>query len=365
MANLKEKFSKNNAYEKVKMVVTPSYAALAIVLLLANIVGLIVITSVVSSKIDSELKDLRARVIDFEVGQVEEGEKSAQDAIGIINQRIDRAERSISESLGELAVVFGIIAVVLAGVCTVLLTLNVMKALRLGITNALYTLAFDIKKANEELSELELKPARDTEDEVVFIRSIYFDVVEHLKVSMDDVAKLSGLTERFEDAANMDALTKVYNRRYFFEQVQKYAVIAAKKNELTFVIMLDLDFFKKVNDTYGHAAGDEVLRVIAARVKGTVRPQDLFGRYGGEEFIMFISAHDSESAIGLAERVRIIVQEKPVHFEGTDIPVTSSFGIAQAGPDFTFEDALKYADEALYKAKENGRNRVEIYKPKF
>jgi diguanylate cyclase (GGDEF)-like protein len=78
---------------------------------------------------------------------------------------------------------------------------------------------------------------------------------------------------------------------------------------------------------------------------------------------MFISATDAANAIGFAERIRVIVQEEPVHFEGTNIPVTSSFGIAQAAPDNTFEEALKLADEALYKAKENGRNRVELYVP--
>jgi diguanylate cyclase (GGDEF)-like protein len=125
--------------------------------------------------------------------------------------------------------------------------------------------------------------------------------------------------------------------------------------------MLDLDHFKRVNDTYGHAAGDEVLKVIAERIKNTVRPYDLFGRYGGEEFIMFLAASDSTNAITFAERIRTIVNEEPVHFEGKDIPVATSIGVAQMAPDRDYKEAVKAADEALYKAKKNGRNRVELY----
>jgi diguanylate cyclase (GGDEF)-like protein len=101
--------------------------------------------------------------------------------------------------------------------------------------------------------------------------------------------------------------------------------------------------------------------VIAGRVKDTVRPYDLFGRFGGEEFIMFISASDAQSAINFGERIREIIQSAPVTFEEHAIPVTTSIGIAKAAPEVSFDTALKLADKALYKAKKHGRNRVEIH----
>ncbi|MCL1832828.1 MAG: GGDEF domain-containing protein, partial [Oscillospiraceae bacterium] len=280
-----------------------------------------------------------------------------------LENRRKEIAKEVDNNANTISIVFAIITFVIAGASAVIIGMNVTKMLRVGISKPLIEMAYEIKKANEGLEEVGITMIKDTEDEVALVNSVYFDMVEQLKSYMDDVSKLSGLTEKFENSANFDALTGVYNRRRFFELVQKHAVIAAKKNEPTYVVMLDLDFFKKVNDTYGHAAGDEVLKVIATRVKGTFRPYDLFGRYGGEEFIMFISASDNESAIAFAERVRIVVQEEPVHFEGKDIPITSSFGVAQVAPVYEFEEALKLADEALYDAKANGRNRVELYVP--
>ena len=233
--------------------------------------------------------------------------------------------------------------------------------LRSSIYTPLMKFMFEVEKLNVNLEEFGVSMDMETDDEVKKLNSVYFAMVEQLKTHADDVMKLSGLTEKFENSANFDALTGVYNRRRFTELVTTHAVVAAKKNEPTFVFMLDLDKFKSVNDTYGHAGGDEVLKIIAARIKNTVRPYDLFGRYGGEEFIMFLSANDATSALGFAERVRAVVEEQPVHFEGIDIPITVSIGVGQAGPDVKFDQAVKNADEALYAAKENGRNRVELF----
>jgi diguanylate cyclase (GGDEF)-like protein len=266
-----------------------------------------------------------------------------------------------AQDIGNLTIVLAIIAFLMTGGFTVLVILNVLKILRFGVSKPMFQLLYDIKKANEELEDLGISMEKDTEDEIVLIRSVYFDVAEQLKLHIDDVSKLSGLTAKFENFADYDALTGIYNRRRFMELVTKHSVLAAKKNEISFVAMLDLDFFKKVNDTYGHSAGDEVLRVVAARVKDTVRPYDLFGRYGGEEFIMFIAVNDVANALNLAERIRVIVEKKPIHFEGKDIAVTTSIGMAQVTADVVFDEALKLADEALYVAKEQGRNRVIIH----
>jgi len=231
------------------------------------------------------------------------------------------------------------------------------------ILTPLFNLCFDVKKTVEDMEGVEIEIRKDTDDEVEIINDAFVKVAESLKTHIQDVMQLSGLTEKFENSANFDMLTGVFNRRRFFELVQPHAVIAAKKNAPTFVIMVDLDHFKRVNDTYGHAAGDEVLKTVAGKIKDAVRPSDLFGRYGGEEFVMFISVSDVANAKGFADRIRGIIESAPVRFEDIDIPVTASMGLAQAAPDISFEEALKYSDEALYRAKENGRNRVEIYTP--
>ena len=261
----------------------------------------------------------------------------------------------------SITIAFVIISFVLFGWLTFFVVRTGMRILHKNICKPILELIFGIRKANEGLENIGIVMDDDTDDEIALINSVYFKIAKQLKIHVDDVMKLSGLTEKFENSAHYDALTSVYNRRRFSELIQTHSVIAARKNEPTFVLMLDLDHFKKVNDTHGHAAGDEVLKVIAERIKSTVRPYDLFGRYGGEEFIMFISASDSDIPKNFAERIRTIVSEEPVHFEGIDISITVSIGVAQMAPDRTYEQAVKFADEALYKAKGNGRNRVEFY----
>ena len=275
-------------------------------------------------------------------------------AASLINDADDVA------SLNGLTGLLVVISLVVLGWATFFVVKKSLAIYHRGIFKPLTEFMFEFRKSNEGLEDSGIVITEDTEDEIAMIDSVYFNMTNQLKTYIDDIMKLSGLTEKFENSAHFDSLTGVYNRRRFTELIQSHSIVAAKKNEPTFICMLDLDFFKKVNDTYGHAAGDEVLKVIAERVKNTVRPYDLFGRYGGEEFIMFLSAPDSEIAINFAERIRMIVAEAPVHFEGTDIPVTTSIGVAQMAPNRTFEQATKVADEALYKAKQNGRNRVEL-----
>ena len=125
--------------------------------------------------------------------------------------------------------------------------------------------------------------------------------------------------------------------------------------------MLDLDFFKSVNDTYGHAAGDEVLRETAKRVKKVIRPYDLFGRYGGEEFILFMLDLDKSAVLSTMERVRKSVARTPILFDSAEISVTTSCGAAYAAPINDMESAIRFADAALYEAKETGRNKVVFY----
>jgi diguanylate cyclase (GGDEF)-like protein len=127
------------------------------------------------------------------------------------------------------------------------------------------------------------------------------------------------------------------------------------------VVLLDIDHFKKVNDTYGHFAGDAVLRETAARLKNSMRAYDQVGRYGGEEFLVVLPSCDMDQAVQQADRMRLRLQESKILADaGVEIPVTASFGVTIT--DLSDRDLgvfIRVADEALYRAKASGRNRVE------
>jgi diguanylate cyclase (GGDEF)-like protein len=161
-----------------------------------------------------------------------------------------------------------------------------------------------------------------------------------------------------ETVANYDALTGISNRRYFMDFAPLLLAKAKRALDGCYVIMFDIDFFKKVNDNYGHAAGDQVLKAVAQRIKSAMRPYDLFARYGGEEFIVLLADLDENHVLGIAEKYRQIVSDTPVDFDGKQLTVTASFGVASALAADDLEAAIRQADEALYKAKEGGRNRV-------
>ena len=152
-----------------------------------------------------------------------------------------------------------------------------------------------------------------------------------------------------------DPLTGVPNRRELDRQLEK---VVGRIYPLS-IIMVDIDHFKRVNDTYGHDAGDMVLQQFASVVRGTVRPADFFGRYGGEEFMVICSAGLDEAA-EIAERARRAVSTDPVMvFDDRTISITASFGVAEYTPGEDVPSLVKRADSALYAAKQKSRNRVE------
>ncbi|MDR0307282.1 MAG: diguanylate cyclase [Chitinispirillales bacterium] len=171
---------------------------------------------------------------------------------------------------------------------------------------------------------------------------------------------------KLREAANTDSLTGIFNRRHFLEVCLTHIERSLRTENESFVIIFDLDHFKKVNDTYGHLAGDKVLKETTQRVKKVIRPYDVFGRYGGEEFIIFMPELDKKDVLAAAERIRKEICAAPVEFEDMQIPVSASLGIAYATPVIKEIDiATKHADQALYRAKEGGRNRVEFYGEEF
>ena len=135
---------------------------------------------------------------------------------------------------------------------------------------------------------------------------------------------------------------------------------AARGSRDLAAVMLDIDNFKSINDTYGHSVGDEVIRAVAERVRSAIRQSDVLGRYGGEEFAIVMPDHDGGAA-GLAERMRGAVAETPVPTAAGPVPVTVSVGLTHLGPeDGALDQMLVRADHALYRAKQSGRNRVVI-----
>ena len=163
------------------------------------------------------------------------------------------------------------------------------------------------------------------------------------------------------ELAVTDGLTGLHNRRYLDNHMKLLIDRATARGRPMSVCITDIDRFKLVNDTYGHDAGDAVLREFANRVRSAVRGADLACRYGGEEFVLVMPDTTGEMAAGVAERLRMIVEREPFRIPGTDVvlPVTASLGIASmlAAGDSP-EALLKRADTALYEAKRSGRNRV-------
>ena len=157
----------------------------------------------------------------------------------------------------------------------------------------------------------------------------------------------------------VDALTHVFNRRYFNEALQREFNRSRRYGRALSLILFDIDHFKRVNDTYGHLAGDNLLRQIASAVKPRLRREDVFARTGGEEFGIILPEVGLDGARTTAEKVRGIVEATPLKHERDIVPCTVSLGVAATGAEeVSGEDLYKRADERLYAAKQGGRNRT-------
>lgn len=173
------------------------------------------------------------------------------------------------------------------------------------------------------------------------------------------VQQLNESRAQLESASRIDALTGVNNRRYFSELLVAEIERCCRYKCSFSVLMFDLDHFKRVNDTYGHAAGDEALRTFARTLQQSeLRKIDFWGRIGGEEFAMVLPGTASDSALNPAERIRSLVEETPVRHDTVTFRITVSIGISQYQSGDTIETVLARADRAMYEAKQTGRNRV-------
>jgi two-component system, cell cycle response regulator len=157
----------------------------------------------------------------------------------------------------------------------------------------------------------------------------------------------------------IDGLTQIYNKRFFLETLEREIGRAQRYHRELSLLMFDLDSFKRVNDTYGHLAGDHVLKNLASTVHHRIRKEDVLARYGGEEFAVILPEADAHSAMKFAEKLRRLAERTTFRFEETEISITISIGVATFAPEIADAQAfIKVADERLYAAKAAGRNQV-------
>lgn len=168
-----------------------------------------------------------------------------------------------------------------------------------------------------------------------------------------------------------DGLTQIYNKRYFLQEMEREMSRCLRYERDLSLVMFDIDHFKPVNDTYGHLAGDHILKQSAQRISSCIRRDDIFARYGGEEFILLLPESDKSEAVRTAEKIRRTIEAEPFTFDNVDIDITISLGVADISEYVARDDGanpesddvnplafIKVADDRLYAAKEQGRNRV-------
>ena len=174
------------------------------------------------------------------------------------------------------------------------------------------------------------------------------------------------LVDRIREQSVRDSLTWLYNHQYFQNHMDNILSAAKREKEPLGFIIMDIDYFKKFNDNYGHQAGDFVLKKAAKMLTSELRGADIVARYGGEEFVAILPGRDLEGSYRIAERIRKLFEDTPFKYESHALKITISAGVSAYMPSIdagaTKELLIRYADNALYKAKEEGRNRVVVHK---
>ncbi|MGF6354666.1 diguanylate cyclase (GGDEF)-like protein [Paenibacillus sp. 4624] len=181
-------------------------------------------------------------------------------------------------------------------------------------------------------------------------------------IMLIDITEQRFLQEQLKQLAYFDGLTKIYNRTQFLNKGRELLQEARLNLQPVSFILFDIDHFKRINDTYGHDAGDQAIIHVVSVCNGYLNSEVLFARYGGEEFVIALPNMTNQEAYHLAEQLRIALLDQPLDIQGESISVTSSFGVSQTGSEAdTLESLLRDADHALYESKRNGRNAVRVY----
>jgi diguanylate cyclase (GGDEF)-like protein/PAS domain S-box-containing protein len=188
--------------------------------------------------------------------------------------------------------------------------------------------------------------------------------VTHYVAMEEDITERRRAEQELERLAITDPLTGLSNRRYFFTQAER---VFAQANQPPFILsalMIDFDLFKNVNDQYGHAIGDIVLSESARCIQANLRPADIFGRYGGDELVVLLSRTDPAEANQIAERLRTVIANNSIPANNTSVSITISIGVANLDKNTaSLEELLHRADEAMYAAKQAGRNCWIVWQP--
>lgn len=226
-------------------------------------------------------------------------------------------------------------------------------------------------KNNYEIKDIPIIMVTAKTDSIDVKNALDLGAFDYIKKPLDEVEVVARVQsalrfkehqDRLKEMAMKDGLTGLYNHTLLMELFEKEVSQRSRDNSDTAFIMLDIDYFKKVNDTYGHMAGDMILKELSAILLDSVRTGDIVGRYGGEEFGIVLGNTDEKSAIEICERIRQRIEDNLFSTEDQTIHITISMGISikKGGALASTSEVIKKADEALYKAKNDGRNRVVL-----
>jgi diguanylate cyclase (GGDEF)-like protein len=196
-----------------------------------------------------------------------------------------------------------------------------------------------------------------TLDALLAVETYYQATTQRLQQTLD---QLTQAQEMLEHLSRTDGLTQIHNRSFLLETLDKELQRSIRFRRPFSLLFVDLDHFKHINDRFGHSFGDRVLTHVVQAMRGVLRPADIIGRLGGEEFLIGLVETDGRAARQIAERLRLKVACKPLDVDGTPLSLTISIGLATADNVARIEELIDHADQALYRAKEGGRNQVQV-----
>tara|TARA_Y100000748_G_scaffold215067_2_gene180383 strand:- start:370 stop:1335 length:966 start_codon:yes stop_codon:yes gene_type:complete len=212
--------------------------------------------------------------------------------------------------------------------------------------------------ADEMYQNVTILPLRSSSGSTDHVCLIIYDVTG---VAVNK-RQLESANTKLQELALRDGLTGLLNRRYWESCLEREFARHQRYDNAVSLVIFDIDHFKRVNDTYGHQTGDEVIRATARITSQLVRETDFAGRYGGEEFVVLLPGTNLDGAAQFAERLRSTIERQQLEHNGTPLTFTISLGVAALGDDMAdYQALLEHADKALYQSKEQGRNRVTLH----
>lgn len=214
-----------------------------------------------------------------------------------------------------------------------------------------------IKYSGDKIYAVTSVPTQIEGDPVVL--ELICDTTQSADLVDETINEMKAIIEKTNEMVVRDGLTGLYNRKFIDERLPYQIESSFKRDKSSFIIMGDIDHFKNVNDTFGHQAGDHVIKTLAGIFVSSIRKNDWAARYGGEEFVIFLSELAFEDALQIIERIRVKIENTDFKSGDSSFSVTSSFGLSEIVFGETPESILKKADQLLYRAKTDGRNMVK------